>query len=265
MRQKRCIVIGNRGVGKTSLFLQFAYSERETESLRLRIHDLQNGGKWRIESFTKETAFAKLTAGEESEYPVTDCIQSINLTSLRGANHPSFWAENRFSLRAYDTPGLCEGVYDDFGLRKQIAGTFRLLFQSDVVLHVISAPRVGKFGTQKGLGEVDLSIQKLANPDIFAGIGKQLEPLVSDHMGNNGKQSFINLFANGSKTTKGSNCDNNDHPRVFIVANKMDLPWATVGYHELKEMFSQRVVIPVCATKDGGLRKLKRVVFSDLF
>lgn len=122
-----------------------------------------------------------------------------------------------------DTTGLTEGVQAEPGLRAAMAQTLRAMLNAGVILHVVDAAKLGR-GTAAANNEGKKNDGWDALDDQISAFGLQREGYV-------------------------------------ILANKMDLPAAKLGYRELCRRFSRRRVLPVSSLYSSGFREVKHHVW----
>jgi hypothetical protein len=120
-----------------------------------------------------------------------------------------------------DTTGLAQGIHPDVELRNAMAQTLQVMADAPLLIHVVDASSLGWTGKHAGMETADA--------------WDQLDEQVSRF---------------GVR-----------QPGYLILANKMDLPGAKMGYQRLRQRFTKQRVIPISAMHNMGFREVKQHVW----
>lgn len=120
-----------------------------------------------------------------------------------------------------DSTGLSEGIHEDNTVRLAMAQTLRTMVDAQLILHVVDA------NTVTGMNDVK---KKAERPQFMA----------LDHQ----------LVQFGLT-----------RPGYVILANKMDLPGADLGYKALRRTFPKLTIFPISSLTGSGFQEVKRYVW----
>lgn len=147
-KPRRCVVVGKSNVGKTLFALNFAES-LGAESVVLRRED-SGGGGYRI-SYSPEGARRELVSSEPHR---TLSPQAIVVEIRAG--------KVRREVTVVDTPGLGDHIDERPEVRQGMAAALRVVYDADLVLHLVDASQVGKATAKEAPGEVDYQLARFS-------------------------------------------------------------------------------------------------------
>lgn len=238
-----CAMVGQKGVGKTSLFRQITASITAGSEVTVELSPGRSYSRHR----TLQLQRSLLKSESTSEVKRT----VVSLTDSQ-------------TWMFFDTPGLQKSVSMQPRTRDAIADTFRLLFSCNAVLHVVDASQIGKEGVSH-ICEVDRGLYWLLSQHdqwkrVFAELDIENYYEKSPKIGEYGSSvlNWLNNKRNGSCAS--NSCST---PSYRIVANKMDLPWARIGKEKLMSEFPEAAVLPLSAKSGGSIRQVREFLLSS--
>ena len=125
---KKCLVTGMPNVGKTCFVINFAEYMGVKE---LKFHVRQRAGYTAINSYSLSEARKKLISAKEN---TTKEIQLIKLEINKG--------KTIRELQLIDSCGLSDGIHPDEEVRLAMAGTLRLIRDTEFILHIIDIKNI---------------------------------------------------------------------------------------------------------------------------
>lgn len=125
---KKCLVTGMPNVGKTCFVINFAEYMGVKE---LKFHVRQRAGYTAINSYSLSEARKKLISAKEN---TTKEVQLIKLEINKG--------KTIRELQLIDSCGLSDGIHPDEEVRLAMAGTLRLIRDTEFILHIIDIKNI---------------------------------------------------------------------------------------------------------------------------
>lgn len=125
---KKCLVTGMPNVGKTCFVINFAEYMGVKE---LKFHVRQRAGYTAINSYSLSEARKKLISVKEN---TTKEVQLIKLEINKG--------KTIRELQLIDSCGLSDGIHPDEEVRLAMAGTLRLIRDTEFILHIIDIKNI---------------------------------------------------------------------------------------------------------------------------
>lgn len=143
-----CIVVGKANAGKTLFLVSFAEFLGCKKMALAR--QLPDGGS---ESLDLSSRDARQVLVDNRPH-TTRSLQTVSVNLPAG--------KGKKIVQLTDTSGISEEIHESLEIRRAQAQTLRRLMQSNLILHLVDAARVGSAGAREALGEVDYQISRYA-------------------------------------------------------------------------------------------------------